>query len=346
VSQKESPKRKQGNEKPETDRENVFREITSLFENNSTFIITGHINPDGDTVGSGLALASWLISMGKSVDIVNVDPTPGYLDFLKDSDVLKRSAPQDAEYDVAVILECPELSRAGGSLSRVTARNVLNIDHHIAGKNIKPGENRLNLVDESASSCAELVFRLMKFSGHTPTKEEAAALFTGIVTDTNRFQQANTTPGSLTAAAELVRAGVSIPEITRRIYNIKRYQALKVLGMALMTLKQEGPVAYMKVTREAARKTGASQEDMEEIVNCAGMLPGVEVYALFRELGGDKNVTKVSLRSHSSVNVNAIAEKYGGGGHFHAAGFKFEGTADETVSSVVPVLSAAVREND
>ncbi|MEW6040360.1 MAG: bifunctional oligoribonuclease/PAP phosphatase NrnA [Elusimicrobiota bacterium] len=315
----------------------AFAKAKQFIEKSSSFILTGHVNPDGDTIGSELAIYSWLISLRKKVEIINADPLPQYLSFLKNSDKIKTGRPSSMEYSAGIIFECPDMKRAGGSLSGISIKNIINIDHHLTNK-IRKKKNMINLIDPAASSCAEIVHNFMSFCNHKPDKNEATALFTGIVTDTNRFQQTNTTPQAMKTASELLSAGADAVEVSKRVYNTKSYPALKLLAIALETLKQLNSVAYMKLTRQAFLKTSATPADVEEIVNYAGMLPGVEVYALFRELEGDKPVTKVSLRSHKIVNVNEIAGKYGGGGHYNAAGFKYDGTADETIEKVLPVL--------
>ena len=319
----------------------IAKKIIQIFEKNETFLISGHIHPDGDTVGSELALASWLRKKGKNVDIISSDPVPKEFYFL--SGVKKvLSKPLNRNYDVGVLLECPDISRVGSFIKDVNFGKMVNIDHHPEPIK-KTLKSDCSLIDPKVSSCCELIYFIMKCASYVPSKDEAICLYSGIITDTGRMQQANTTPEALEIAAALLRRGVDPVQIYRNIYAAKTLANLKLLGSALGTLKTDGNVSYMKITRSMYKKTNSLPQDSEEIINYAGKIAGTRVFGLFREQISRKNIIKISLRSFDNADVNAVARNYGGGGHFHASGFELKGSVDEVIKKVLPSLKMAAR---
>jgi len=325
-------------------KEKVIDKILKLFNNSNTFIITGHSRPDGDTVSSELALYIWLKKKNKKVDIVNSESVPDNLKFLPFSGVIKTKIDKNKKYDVAIILESSEIERVGAAIfNNINYRTLVHIDHHINRKGDIVSD--YNFIDEKATSCAELVLRITEKDGNKLTKEEAICIYTGIVTDTGKFQQANTNPKIMEIAGRLISIGVDPVYIYRNVFAAKTLQSLKLLSLALSTLQKKGKISYIKVTREMFLKSGAKQSDTEEIINYAGMVKGTKIYAMFQELVNSKNTVKVSLRSYDNIDVNKIATRFGGGGHKHAAGFKLESkNIDDCIKFVMQYLEKAINE--
>ncbi|MBU0952496.1 MAG: bifunctional oligoribonuclease/PAP phosphatase NrnA [Elusimicrobia bacterium] len=320
----------------------IADKIIKIFENNRTFLISGHIHPDGDTVGSELALASWLRKKGKKVDIISTDPIPKEFNFLSGIKRILSKITKNRSYDVGVLLECPDVTRVGSFVNDVNFGKMVNIDHHPEPVK-KTLKSDCSLIDPKVSSCCELIYFIMKCASYVPSKKEAVCLYTGIITDTGRFQQANTTPEALETAADLFRLGVDPVQVYRNVYAAKTGANLKLLGSALGTLEIDGNVSYMKITCTMYKKTNSSPMDSEEIINYAGKVAGTKVFGLFREVLGKKKSVKISLRSFDKADVNAVARKYGGGGHFHASGFEVKGAIQEVIKKVLPSLKAAAR---
>ncbi len=322
----------------------LIDEILKLFYKAKRFIITGHSRPDGDTVGSQIALFIWLRKKDKKITLVNSDPIPENLRFLPNSRLIKTKINKNRKYDVAIMLESSEIERIGADLfNSMKFNSLVNIDHHIH----KEGgfDSNYNLIDASASSCAELVLRIMDRDGNKLTKEEAICLYTGIVTDTGKFQQANTNYNTMEIVSRLIKCGVDPVYIYKNVYATKTLNDIKLLSLALSTLQKEGEISYITITKEMFLKTGSKQIDTEEIINYAGMLKGVKLYVLFQELLNKNKAVKVSLRSYGNIDVHKIATKFGGGGHFHASGFRLENKSiEECIKIVIPYLKKAINE--
>ncbi|MFN3966928.1 MAG: DHH family phosphoesterase, partial [Endomicrobiia bacterium] len=293
--------------------------------------------------GSQLALYIWLKKKNKNVDIVNWEPVPENLKFLPNSKIIKTDVDKKKKYDVAIILESFDVERIGGNLfNNINFNTVVNIDHHI---NRKGEFASYDLVDEKATSCCEIVLRLMDRDKNKLTKEEAICLYTGIVTDTGKFQQANTNSKAMLIGSRLISAGVDPVYIYKNVYATKTIESMKLLSLALSTLQKKGEISYITITKDMFLKTKAKQQDTEDIISYAGMIKGVKIYALFQELLNEKQTVKVSLRSYGNVDVNKIATQFSGGGHLHASGFKLKGkTIDECIKIVMPYLEKSIYE--
>ncbi|OGS21385.1 MAG: hypothetical protein A2252_05370 [Elusimicrobia bacterium RIFOXYA2_FULL_39_19] len=318
----------------------TINKLLSIFKKESSFLITGHINPDGDTVGSALALASWLKKLKKDVIIVISDPVPDNLQFLPGINLIKNEVPENKHYDTGIMLECPDITRISPIIKLAAFKKTVNIDHHIESAERKY-KTDCELIDSKASSCCEMIFEILQEAKHKITSKEAECLYTGILTDTGRFQYSNTTPKTMSIVSRLLERNIDTIKVFRNIYATKSLKSILLLGRILNTLETNSGVSYMKITNEMFKHTGTTQKDSEEAVNYAGMVPGTKIYALFREMDGNKKErVKVSLRSYEKINVFKIAGKYGGGGHFHASGFELPGSIQEVTDKIIPVLIA------
>lgn len=309
--------------------------IKLLWEGNS-FLISSHVNPDGDSLGAQLALYSLLVEMGKEVRVVNTDPVPWLYDFLPFKEAIERPAETVYEPDYLIVLDAGSLERIGAKLAKSIAprKGIINIDHH--AESVPFGD--YNFIDTSASATSEIIHRLIKEMGFRVGRERAICLYTGIMTDTGSFRFPNTTPRCHIAAAELIAEGVDVQRIYELVYERMSYGRLKLLGEVLNTLRvgMGGRAAWMTVRREMFERTGTGLEDLEGFVNYARSIEGVEVAALFVELEGGR--TKVSLRSRGKVNVARIAAAFGGGGHERAAGCLIEAPLEPAMERVLNAI--------
>ncbi|MHB9154071.1 MAG: DHH family phosphoesterase [Endomicrobiales bacterium] len=300
----------------------ILSKIAEAIKKNNTFFIAGHIKPDGDTIGSALALASLLRRLGKKPKVYTRETVPQYLCFLRDTKSIILTDRAEGEFDCAIILECSDLDRMGNLISLEQAATVVNIDHHA----IFSTYGDINYVEPHASSSAEQVYYLFKHMKMPMTCPEAEALYVGLVTDTGKFQQANTTPEAMRMAADLLEAGIEPQKIYDKLYATMPLSSLNLLGAALSTLKLSsgGRVAYMEITHKMYRDTGSDVTETEGVINYSMMIPGVVVGILFRETE-HAGLVKASFRSRGGIDVNKIAGHFGGGGHKNAAGCSFSG---------------------
>jgi bifunctional oligoribonuclease and PAP phosphatase NrnA len=316
----------------------VIDDILRAVRRGRTFFLSGHEKPDGDTVGSELAFASFLRRLGKKVDIYNAEPVPPHLMFLPGADKIKTAKKVAKTYDVAVIFECFDAHRMGDIIDfKTQAGTVINIDHHAHHSFF----GHINLINPKASSNSEQLFFVFQKARLPLTRAEAMALYVGLVTDTGRFQQENANPDSHIVAAGLLETGIPVAEIARKLYYTRSESALKLLSRALASLRLEldGRVSVMSLGQRDFAEAGSGPEETEDIINYGLMVPSVQVALLLRELDRPGFV-KVSFRGKGLVDLNALAVSYGGGGHKNASGCTVEGTLEQTAGSLLAKLAA------
>ncbi|MBI4397094.1 MAG: bifunctional oligoribonuclease/PAP phosphatase NrnA [Elusimicrobia bacterium] len=319
------------------DHDRVIAQILKAVEAGRTFFLSGHERPDGDTVGSELAFASLLRRMGKKADIYNSTPVPRSLQFLPGVHRVKTAARIGKTYDVAVIFECTGADRMGNIIDLDTqARTVINIDHHAHHSHF----GHINLINPKASSNSEQLYHVFQKAGMPITKEEAMALYVGLVTDTGRFQQENTNPDSHVVAAGLLATGIHVAEISRRLYSTAHEPALKLLGRALsrQRLEANGQISVMTLRRRDFRETGADEGDTEDMINYGLMIPTVQAVVFARELKENGQV-KISFRGKGRVDLCRIAVRHGGGGHRNAAGVTLSGSLEVLAEKMVTEIA-------
>lgn len=285
------------------------------------FFIAGHLNPDGDSLGCTLAMASLLKRMGKEVYAYCAPSVGADLQFLPNfAQVHVAQLPAQTDFDTVLLLECSDRKR-GGDLEFILqhARTLINIDHHL----VSDAYGDVNHIDSRASSTAEIIFQLFEESGgeFLPTPDEATCLYTGVATDTGRFVHSNTTAEALRVAAALVALGADVATVNQVIYFTKPYVELKLQGRALekMCLKLGNKYSEIILTRRDFDELHATPAQAQGIVSQPTMIPGVEVSALLKE---ETDKISVNLRSRGAADVSQIAHTFGGGGHARAAGFK------------------------
>ncbi|MBI2119516.1 MAG: bifunctional oligoribonuclease/PAP phosphatase NrnA [Elusimicrobia bacterium] len=310
----------------------VYKQIAAAIKRHKTFFLTGHKKPDGDTVASELAMASLLRRCGKQVELVNREPVPEQLSFLKGVEEIKHAQKIDKSFDVAIVFECSEPERMGNIIDlKKQAKLVINIDHHL--KHSFFGD--INLIDVEASSNSEQLFYLFQQLKLPLREDEATALYLGIMADTGRFQYSNTNCQTLKIASELLKQNVNVSFLCEKMYGTRRLSSLKLLSRALTGLEFiDGGIAVLKVTKKDFKAVQASEEDTDEFVNYGLLIPN-SLISLFLRESSLNGIIKVSLRSRLHVNVCKIAEKFGGGGHKYASGCEIKGSMEEVSNQIL-----------
>ncbi len=303
--------------------QDVVREIRSR----QRFVITSHARPDGDAVGSALALSQILRGMGKHADVVLHDGVPRIYRSLPGANEVRQAVPDGYSCDAAILLECDSLQRT--RLQALDRHFLISIDHHLSGKSFA----NLNWIEPHAAATAELIFRLARELGVTVTPEIASCLYTALLTDTGAFMFQGTNEHTFGVARELVLAGADPVRSARAIYFAHSPAKLRLLGEALRNLQQDGNVAWVWVSSEQMRLSGAREEDCEGLVNYVLSIGEVEVAIFFREIAGGR--FRISLRSKGGVNVAHVAESFGGGGHQCASGCSVDGPLPSAVEQVL-----------
>ena len=292
----------------------IWQEVFELINNNQNFLIVSHKNPDGDSIGSEIALALALMKLKKTVYIYNSNTPPDrYSKFPKAS--LIKTEKKNFKEDVTIFVDCAEVNRIGEIKDNIDfSKPSINIDHHIG--NTKFGT--VNLIKPDYSSTAEIIYKLIK--NEIPMdKEIATYLYIGILTDTGAFRYPNTTSHSLRVASELVAYGVTASQVSEFIWFTDPEARIKLLGDVLRTMNLYDKISIMYVTKEMLEKHRAKEEDTEEFIDYGLSIKGIETAAIIKER--ENGILKVSLRSKNNVPVRELAAKYGGGGHRTASGF-------------------------
>lgn len=297
-----------------------FLDILTLFDQHQTFAISTHVNPDGDAIGSELALFQFLKALGKTVKIYNTDPVPKKYQFLPYWDNIE-NAKASADYcpEVLVILDASSRERIGTFLSKrlIPTHAVVNIDHHITAEAF----GDYNIIVPTASSTAEIIYKFIKSTQIPIDAVSALCLYTGLMFDTGCFRYSNATSETHQIAADLIEIGDFAPdEVYRNVYEQVSLKKINLLGQTLQTLEltPDGKIAWVLITQSMLNETQTTLDDVEGFVNQIQAIENVEVAICVCELPDGK--TKVSFRSEGSVNVAALAAEFDGGGHERASG--------------------------
>ena len=308
----------------------IFEEIKRAVKKAKTALIASHVDPDGDAIGSMLALAMALEKLGLSAAIYSADGVPKVYKFLPWADRVKTEIHPQHCCDLALVVDASDLSRIGDKIDlRQMVPTIINIDHH--PDNTQFGD--INYVMKT-SSVAEEVFDLCRYLKIPLDKKIADCLYTAMITDTGNFRYENTTVKTFLIAAELLKAGVNTHELTTKIYDTKTVPSMRISSRALSELKfsKDRKIAWTAVTEEMMAEAGARGEDLIGIVDRIRSIEGVEVAIFFRE---ERNRVKINFRSKQRANVSEIARRFGGGGHLKAAGAVVEGHIAKVEEQVV-----------
>lgn len=316
-------------------------DIASVLMCHDDIALTAHVSPDGDSIGSMLGLYSFLKSISKSVDAYSSDPPPEVFSFLPGYGAIKRSCDTiSKKYQVLVVLDCGSIDRSGECVClREQSDMIINIDHHLTNSRFAD----ISLIDSGASSTGELVYRIIKSSGFSITEDVACCLYTAILTDTGNFRYSNTTSLTHRIAGELIDTGIDFGHIYEMIYNNYKYQDIVLMSRAMssISLYCGGKVAFMYLLQSDL--DGLSFEDINtsDYINYARDIGGVEAAAFAK--GTAAAEFRVSFRSKNDVDVRAICEKFGGGGHAKAAGCTMKGSLEEVRNLIINELENALK---
>jgi phosphoesterase RecJ-like protein len=321
--------------------------FAELLERSRRVVLTTHVNPDGDAIGSQVALGRLLRERGTDVRIVNQDATPGNLLFIETDgpprDVYDPSASDGvlSRADLIVLLDNSAPDRLGRmeSIMRASGERVLCIDHHPT----RDTPWAYDILDEDACATAAIVYDLILGTGAGVDARMAEALFVGLATDTGFFRFNSTTPRAFEIAAELMRLGVGPARCYQEVYERNSPAFTRLQGHALADLRLDagGQVASIRVTLEMVERCGAADEDTSEMTTALLAMQGVRIAILFRELSA--NQVKVSLRSKGDLDVRLLAMEFGGGGHRNASGIVTTGTLDDVAARVLGRAGALAR---
>ncbi|MGA2090026.1 MAG: DHH family phosphoesterase [Endomicrobiales bacterium] len=310
-------------------------DIARALHQHNTFFIAGHMKPDGDTIGTALALSSLLRRLGKKVCVYSPEAVPMNLCFISGSRRIIITKKVRRQFDCAIILECKDLARMGDLITADQVQMIINIDHHA---DFNPF-GTINYLDSTASSSAEQVFDLFEYMKMPIQLNEAEGLYVGLVTDTGQFQHSNTSPDALKMAARLMDVGINPERIYDNLYASNSMSSLHLLGATLLTIDKtkDGKIACMMIPWATYLSTGSDVTETDGIINFAMTMPTVAVGMLLRETDV-KGQIKVSLRSRGSINVNAVAHHFGGGGHKKAAGCTLKGTLSSVKRTITDYI--------
>ncbi len=310
------------------------------------FVIASHVSPEGDAIGSALALAMGLKELGKRVEVICRDGLPKRYAFLPESDKIRREP--SLEPDSLILVDCADLERADipDSLKQ-NAKSVVVIDHHPykdakRRSDQKGGANDWVVwVEPRAAATGEMIVALLKALKVPMTKEIATCLYVALISDTGVFHFSNTTPKTLRLAASLLEYGVDPQELAYRVMEVRSFAATQLLGRMLSKAKFEPTLGlcWSVLTLKDFARTGTTDEDTENFVNFLKAVDGTRVAVLFREI--EPKHIKVSFRSREGVDVSAIARQFGGGGHTAAAGCRVH----KSLRSAVEAVLGAVRKS-
>ena len=318
----------------------TFAEINSALRENERFAVLGHVRPDGDALGSQLALALSLKQLGKDVRVWNEDGMLEKYSFLPRAELLTKPPAVPEDVDVAIALDTAIQNRLGTALEAVGSAKIwINIDHHPSN----PGYGDLVYIDSTAPATGQILFEQIKSERLPIDHAIAENLYVAIGTDTGSFQYPNTTARTFEIAAELVRVGVDVGSVSQQVYENFPRRRVELLRELLRTLRFEGKgrVASFSLSLKTAAELGVIPEDNEGLIDHLRAIRGVIVAVFFEELADGK--VRVSMRSKNErVDVCAICQKFGGGGHTLAAGARIRGTLAEVEERVLKAICDVV----
>ena len=318
---------------------NRVSDIRDEILSRQRFLITSHARPDGDSIGSQLAMAFALDALGKTVRLVNADPAPEhYQDFPGMGRIEIAGRAENVDVDAVIVMECSDLARTG--VIGLDDQFLINIDHH-AGNRMY---GALNWHDESAAACGEMVFDLIQSLGVELTPEIATHIYLAILTDTGSFHHSNITPRTFDICRQTVEAGVNPAVMARRVFDSNSFGKLKLIGALLdrMELVNGGQLAVLYMDDEMLAATGSTHNDTEGLINLPLTAREIQAVVFFKVTGsGD---VRVSMRSKYDVDVRKVANEYGGGGHKNAAGFTIDGELPAVRDGIIAKIVNAIDE--
>ncbi len=314
----------------------IFEELKQLIDNHQKFLVVSHVDPDGDSIGSLMAVTTYLKDCGKDVFPVIADPIPGKYHFLKGIlDVKNNHDYEKLEIDIVIILECPNYNRIGGPVEFVSQhKKVINLDHHADNQ----VTGLLNWVDSSKSSVGEMIYEYLEYVGYDINTQIAEYLYTAILTDTGRFRFSSTSSRTMEIGGKLIANGANPRIINEHIYFEMNSASLRLTGKVLNNIEflLDEQLCILVMTNKMTDESKAHKSDAEGLVDYTLYGKTVKVGAFIKEQNGQ--LTKVSLRSKSEIDVAQIAAKFGGGGHKNAAGCTLNMSVEKARLQIIEIF--------
>lgn len=310
----------------------TIKEIVDLISQSKKIGITFHTSPDGDSLGSSLALMQGLRKLGKQAYITAKDKAPevySFLPYMEEVNNADNSPSGDS--DLIIVLDCGNFERVSSSLNKSSKHyTLINIDHHMSNDFYAD----LNFVDTSSAAVGEIVYRMLNLLEVQIDKDIAQCLYTSIVSDTGGFKHSNTTTATHEIAGELIKTGFDFSELHRLLFQNKKFKRMKLHGKVIedMYLLHNDSVAVMKLSKAMLEELGLESSDTSDVITLGVDVDTVEVALLIKEA---EEGVKISLRSKSIVDVRKIAEQFGGGGHIRAAGLSINKSMDEAEKLII-----------
>jgi phosphoesterase RecJ-like protein len=323
-----------------TTTETTAAHVAAEIHRRQRFVVVSHARPDGDAIGSCLAMALALERLGKYVRVVSRDPVPPQMLAFPRVETIQVVDQLNASAEAVIVMECGDLERTG--IRGLEHGYVINVDHH-------PGNSlfgAINWFDLTAAACGEMVFTLVGELGVALTREIATHVYIAILTDTGSFHYSNITPRTFDICRQCIEAGVDPPSVARAIFDSNNLGRLRLFGAVLhkMQLDLSGRIATLCVDEQLARDCGGTYEDTEGLVNLPLTVKDIVAVAFFKQIG--EGHWRVSLRSKGDIDVNSLAREFGGGGHMNASGCSVQGEFAELRATFETRLRAAVDEGE
>ena len=314
-----------------------IEQIAEAIKKYDNYIISTHINAEGDAIGAELAVFYLIKQLGKDAVIINNEEVPHRYRFLPGWNKIRVASGEKPEgYEAVIVVDCPTVERSGGTAQLISKSKIkINIDHHVSNENFAD----FNWVNPDASSCGEMVFTLYNRMELNINEEIATALYVAILTDTGSFRYDSTTAETHRIVAELIKLGVHPAKIAEKVYETKKLGDIELLSKALSTVvvTNNGRISYIYVTKQMIDDTGTAPDRTDGFVNFARSIVGSEISIFFREDMEDPRKIHVGFRSKGRANVNVLAGKFGGGGHPRASGCLIDGELEEVIKKVLRV---------
>ncbi len=313
----------------------ILDQIINILQEKDDFLITSHLSPDGDSLGSTIALGIALKKLNKKVAYC-IDHSVGEkFMFLPEMENLLRNNPEDHSYEIGVSLDCSDTSHLSNGDILKKCKYIINIDHHINNKNF----GDLNYIDPTASATGEITYDILKRMGIKLDKDIAIALYTAIVTDTGNFKYSNTSPRTHLIISELLKLPILAWKINKKLFDEHSLSKVLLMGRAINNIQVlcDGKLAVTVISQKDMMEVGASPDELENIINIGRDIKGVEVSVLIKEK--DDSEYRIGFRSNSYVDVAEIAYHLGGGGHKRASGCTMRGSQDGVVKQIIDIVS-------
>ena len=313
-----------------------IRQIVDAIAARQRFVISSHSRPDGDSIGSQLAMAFALRSLGKDAVVVNSDPAPGPLMAFPGVPDIRIATSIDGHFDAAIIMECGDYARTG--VEGLDRFFTINIDHHPGNS----GYGQITWFDPAAAACGEMVYDVVRAMGAPLTIEVATHVYLAILTDTGSFHYSSISPRTFQICGEALVAGVDPVLVARNVYDSNNMGRLKLFGAVLsaMQLDPNGRIAIVYLDHEMARAAGGTYEDTEGLINLPLTVKEIQAVVFFKQAEGEEY--RVSMRSKGDIDIGAIAKQFGGGGHKNAAGCTVRGGIEALQKLFVEKMEEAI----